>query len=91
MVKTPHTSRQRSKNRIKVGAQHARIRSHRYNGGVRASFMNIASPLWDIDDLTEEQAEAAYGTGENQLGLSLLRLRVPFDPNEFLHESAHRR
>ena len=34
-------------------------------------------------DMTEPEIEKAFGTGENQIGFSLLRVRVPYDENQF--------
>lgn len=45
--------------------------------------MNL--PAW-IDDLNEDQADKAFGNNPGQLGLSLLRLRVPTDTNQFYRE-----
>ena len=34
-------------------------------------------------DMSTAEVQAAFGTGPNQVGLSILRLRVPYDPNYF--------
>jgi len=50
-----------------------------------SGFGGINVPGW-IDDLTPEQAQTAFGRGADQLGLSLLRVRIPFDPDDFAAE-----
>jgi glucuronoarabinoxylan endo-1,4-beta-xylanase len=45
-------------------------------------FGGINVPGW-IDDLTPEQVDTAFGRGPGQLGLTILRVRVPFDSAEF--------
>lgn len=39
-----------------------------------------------IPDLTPAQVETAFGNGPGQLGLTLLRIRVPFDSDDFALE-----
>lgn len=39
-----------------------------------------------IPDLTPEQVDTAFGNGPGQLGLTLLRIRVPFNPATFALE-----
>lgn len=45
-------------------------------------FGGINVPGW-IADLTPEQVDLAFGNGPGQLGLTLLRVRVPYDPTQF--------
>lgn len=45
-------------------------------------FGGINVPGW-IDDLTPEQVDTAFGNGPGQIGMSILRVRVPYDPAEF--------
>jgi O-glycosyl hydrolase len=45
-------------------------------------FGGINMPGW-IADLTTDEADKAFGDGEGQIGLSLLRVRVPFDSTQF--------
>lgn len=45
-------------------------------------FGGINVPGW-IADLTPEQVDTAFGRGPGQLGLTILRVRVPFDPDDF--------
>jgi O-glycosyl hydrolase len=45
-------------------------------------FGGINMPGW-IADLTTDEADKAFGNGEGQIGLSLLRVRVPFDNTKF--------
>jgi O-glycosyl hydrolase len=47
-----------------------------------SGFGGINVPGW-IDDLTPEQVDTAFGNGPGQIGMSLLRVRVPYDPAEF--------
>ncbi len=54
---------------INLGEEHQLIRG----------FGGINFPGW-IDDLNESQRATAFGNGDNQLGLSVLRIHV--DPNE---------
>jgi glucuronoarabinoxylan endo-1,4-beta-xylanase len=39
-------------------------------------------PGW-IDDMTPAQVQLAFGTGTGQIGLSILRVRVPYDSSKF--------
>jgi glucuronoarabinoxylan endo-1,4-beta-xylanase len=48
-------------------------------------FGGVSMPGW-IPDLTTEQVNTAFGTGEGQLGLSILRIRVPYNSAEFSME-----
>jgi glucuronoarabinoxylan endo-1,4-beta-xylanase len=50
--------------------------------------MNLTEPgeKWKIEDLTPEQAELAFGTKEGQLGLSMLRIRIPFNSAQWERE-----
>ncbi len=50
--------------------------------------MNITEPgeKWKIEDLTEAQAETAFGNDDGQLGLSILRIRVPYNSAQFARE-----
>lgn len=45
--------------------------------------MNL--PGW-IEDLTPDQADKAFGNEPGQIGLSILRVRVPYDTNAFTRE-----
>jgi glucuronoarabinoxylan endo-1,4-beta-xylanase len=47
-----------------------------------SGFGGINVPGW-IDDLTPEQVDTAFGTGPEHIGMSILRVRVPYDPAEF--------
>src|SRR4051794_7388011 len=48
-------------------------------------FGGINVPGW-IADLTPEQVDTAFGNGPGQIGMSLLRVRVPYDPEQFALE-----
>ena len=45
-------------------------------------FGGVNMPGW-IPDMTNEQISLAFGTGTGQIGLSILRIRVPYDPGMF--------
>jgi glucuronoarabinoxylan endo-1,4-beta-xylanase len=45
-------------------------------------FGGINVPGW-IADLTPEQVETAFGNGPGQIGMSILRVRIPYDPAAF--------
>lgn len=45
-------------------------------------FGGMNCPAW-IDDLTAEQAEKAFGSGPGQIGLTLMRMRIPNDKSKF--------
>ncbi len=45
-------------------------------------FGGINVPGW-IDDLTPAQVETAFGIGPGQIGMSILRVRIPHDVDEF--------
>ena len=45
-------------------------------------FGGVNMPGW-IPDLTADQVQTAFGTGTGQIGLSILRIRVPFDETKF--------
>jgi glucuronoarabinoxylan endo-1,4-beta-xylanase len=47
-----------------------------------SGFGGINVPGW-IADLTPEQVETAFGNGPGQIGMSILRVRVPYDPAAF--------
>lgn len=66
--------------KIDAGVKHQLVRGF---GG-----MNLTEPgeQWKVDDLTTAQAERAFGNGDDQLGLSILRVRVPYNPNQFQRE-----
>jgi glucuronoarabinoxylan endo-1,4-beta-xylanase len=49
-------------------------------------FGGINVPGW-IPDLTAEQVDTAFGNGPGQLGLSILRVRIPYDPTQFALEA----
>lgn len=49
-------------------------------------FGGINVPGW-IPDLTPEQVDTAFGNGPGQLGLSILRVRVPYDATQFALEA----
>lgn len=57
---------------VDLGVEHQRV----------AGFGGINVPGW-IDDLTSDQVETAFGNGEGQIGMSILRVRVPFDATQF--------
>ncbi|MGD0337223.1 MAG: hypothetical protein ABSB78_00390 [Bacteroidota bacterium] len=41
-------------------------------------------PGWsDVGDLTTTQVEKAFGTGAGQIGMTILRIRVPYDSTKF--------
>ncbi|MEQ9825330.1 MAG: family 43 glycosylhydrolase [Puniceicoccaceae bacterium] len=48
-------------------------------------FGAVNMPSW-IENLSPEELERAFGTGEGQLGFSILRIKVPTDPNTWIHE-----
>jgi glucuronoarabinoxylan endo-1,4-beta-xylanase len=48
-------------------------------------FGGINVPGW-IADMTSEQAEKAFGIGDGQIGMSILRVRVPYDSSKFVLE-----
>jgi O-glycosyl hydrolase len=48
-------------------------------------FGGINMPGW-IPDLTPEQVDTAFGNGPGQIGMSILRVRVPYDPEQFALE-----
>jgi O-glycosyl hydrolase len=48
-------------------------------------FGGINVPGW-IADLTPEQVDTAFGNGPGQIGMSILRVRVPYDPEQFALE-----
>lgn len=50
-----------------------------------SGFGGINVPGW-IPDLTPEQTQTAFGSGPGQLGLTILRVRIPFDPDQFARE-----
>ena len=45
-------------------------------------FGGVNMPGW-IPDLTEVEGHKAFGTGTGQIGLSILRIRVPYDSTKF--------
>ena len=45
-------------------------------------FGGVNMPGW-IPDMTTDQVNKAFGTGTGQIGLSILRIRVSYDSNEF--------
>ncbi len=45
-------------------------------------FGGVNMPGW-IPDLTEDQVNKAFGTGPGQIGLSILRIRIPYDSSMF--------
>lgn len=48
-------------------------------------FGGINVPGW-INDLTPEQAQKAFGNGTGEIGMSILRVRVPYDSVEWKKE-----
>jgi O-glycosyl hydrolase len=54
---------------------------HQYIRG----FGGVNMPGW-IDDLTPDQVDKAFGNDPGQIGLSILRVRVPFDTAAFYRE-----
>ena len=50
-------------------------------------FGGVNMPGWsDVGDLTPDQVQTAFGTGTGQIGLSILRIRVPYDSTKFYLE-----
>jgi glucuronoarabinoxylan endo-1,4-beta-xylanase len=50
-------------------------------------FGGVNMPGWtDVGDLTPAQVQKAFGTGTGQIGLSILRIRVPYDSTKFYLE-----
>jgi glucuronoarabinoxylan endo-1,4-beta-xylanase len=49
---------------------------------VISGFGGVNMPGW-IADMTADQVNKAFGTGPGQIGLSILRIRVPYDSNKF--------
>jgi glucuronoarabinoxylan endo-1,4-beta-xylanase len=50
-------------------------------------FGGVNMPGWtDVGDLTTDQVEKAFGTGEDQIGMTILRTRVPYDSTQFYLE-----
>ncbi|HMA93841.1 MAG TPA: hypothetical protein VKP30_14220 [Polyangiaceae bacterium] len=47
-----------------------------------SGYGGINVPGW-IDDLTEAQTETAFGNGSGQIGMSILRVRIPYDETKF--------
>jgi glucuronoarabinoxylan endo-1,4-beta-xylanase len=47
-----------------------------------SGFGGINVPGW-IPDLTPEQVDTAFGNGPGQIGMSILRVRIPYDPLQF--------
>lgn len=45
-------------------------------------FGGVNMPAW-IPDMTTDQVNKAFGTGAGQIGMSILRIRVSYDSNEF--------
>lgn len=53
-------------------------------GQIIRGFGGVNMPGWtDVGDLTTEQVHAAFGTGEGQIGMTILRIRVPYDSTQF--------
>ena len=50
-----------------------------------AGFGGINVPGW-IPDLTPEQVDTAFGNGDGQIGMSILRVRIPYDSTQFAAE-----
>jgi O-glycosyl hydrolase len=48
-------------------------------------FGGINMPGW-INDLTTDQADKAFGNDPGQMGLTILRVRVPYDTTQFFRE-----
>jgi glucuronoarabinoxylan endo-1,4-beta-xylanase len=48
-------------------------------------FGGVNMPGW-IDDLTPEQVHKAFGTDPGQIGMTILRIRVPYDDTTFYKE-----
>jgi O-glycosyl hydrolase len=44
-------------------------------------------PGW-IADLTSDQIDRAFGNGSGQMGLTILRIRIPYDESQFSQEVA---
>lgn len=45
-------------------------------------FGGVNMPGW-IPDMTVDQVNKAFGSGDGQIGMTILRIRVPFDPAQF--------
>lgn len=50
-----------------------------------SGFGGINVPGW-ISDLTAEQADSAFGIAPGQIGMSILRLRIPYNASDFKKE-----
>lgn len=50
-----------------------------------SGFGGINVPGW-IADLTLDQADTAFGNGPGQIGMSILRLRIPYNSSDFQSE-----
>lgn len=50
-----------------------------------SGFGGINVPGW-IPDLTPEQVDTAFGNGPGQIGMSILRVRIPYDREQFMLE-----
>jgi glucuronoarabinoxylan endo-1,4-beta-xylanase len=47
-------------------------------------FGGVNMPGWeDVGDLTTDQVNKAFGTGSGQIGMTILRIRVPYDETQF--------
>ena len=46
-------------------------------------FGGMNHPEWTGKDLTESQRQTAFGNGENELGMSIVRIYVNDDPNQW--------
>lgn len=47
-------------------------------------FGGVNMPGWtDVGDLTTDQVHTAFGTGEGEIGMTILRIRVPYDSTQF--------
>jgi glucuronoarabinoxylan endo-1,4-beta-xylanase len=52
-----------------------------------SGFGGVNMPGWStVGDLSPAQVRQAYGTGDGQIGLSILRIRVPYDSTQFYLE-----
>ena len=51
-------------------------------------FGGVNMPGWPaVGDLTADQVNKAFGKGDGQIGMSILRIRVPYDETKFILEA----
>jgi glucuronoarabinoxylan endo-1,4-beta-xylanase len=51
-----------------------------------SGFGGINYPAWTTTDLTPAQVDTAFGNGSGQIGMSILRIHVPYDSTKFTDE-----